>query len=355
MNKKIFKTRLINILVIFVSIVLIAVPVYGQENLETVYSNFKTAAKAPCGQRDEAIRLGKLIIERFGNDELNKEVIDFVKKKVAEFEKDDKVCKRGPSGDGVHKNWKEFFASAKDIIAAEGDSPIALDVMLDLVSAGFDRVIVDKDNTFISDTFFYAKLAAQKIEAGQKSKKWGAFFPFDTKENALGWLNYIVGWLSYYKLNQKQEALPFFYKATQNKNNNQKIVTAYRIIAEYYMENSKTLEVKFEQDSKNIRNDDSKASLELIKGYKDRAIDAYSRAYKLLVENKEKKALIDNYYRILTTLYRSRFNLDPKDKVESLDEYIEKLVNRPMPDLTAPIKPILEDPIGARIKRNKLQ
>ncbi len=62
------------------------------DSLETLFGEFRQLAKLPCGERDEPISFGKFIIEKFGDDELNKEVIDYIKKRVAFLEKDEKTC-----------------------------------------------------------------------------------------------------------------------------------------------------------------------------------------------------------------------------------------------------------------------
>src|ERR1043165_9486859 len=89
-------------------------------DLGELFTKFKNEAKAPCGERGPALVTGKTIVDNFGNDELNKEVIDFVKKKMADIEKNDPGCKRtnryNKEGNATPKNWPEFFAAGKDII-----------------------------------------------------------------------------------------------------------------------------------------------------------------------------------------------------------------------------------------------
>lgn len=62
------------------------------DSLETFFEEFKQKRKLSCGERDEAISLGKFIIEKFADDEINKPVLDFIKKQVAFLEKDEKSC-----------------------------------------------------------------------------------------------------------------------------------------------------------------------------------------------------------------------------------------------------------------------
>jgi hypothetical protein len=89
MNSKSFYPRFINILMLFVVCFLFNLPIraqqinYSAKTTIDLYANFETAKKFPCGQRDEAIAIGKVIIERFDDGELknetNKRVIDWAK------------------------------------------------------------------------------------------------------------------------------------------------------------------------------------------------------------------------------------------------------------------------------------
>jgi len=62
------------------------------DSLEILFEEFKQAAKATCGNRDETISFGKFIIEKFGDDELNKDIIELVRKKISFIEEDEKSC-----------------------------------------------------------------------------------------------------------------------------------------------------------------------------------------------------------------------------------------------------------------------
>jgi hypothetical protein len=75
------------------------------DSLETLFNRFKQNAKPPCGERSETISFGKFIIEKFSDDELNKDVINFIKKRVTFLENDEKSCV--PQGD--------FYESSKKL------------------------------------------------------------------------------------------------------------------------------------------------------------------------------------------------------------------------------------------------
>ena len=350
MTKKSFKSGLINLLTLFVLCLLLNAPIQAQQNtnpekvLSDLYKAYTTAKRQPCGKRDEAIRIGKEIVEKFNNDADNQEVIEFVKNDIPKIEEPDRICRRNNRYDRDYKekNWNDFFLVSKEIIAEEGDTPLALDVILTLVSVGYDRASVDKIDTYNKDTLDYAKLAIQRIEAGQKSKtaKWGVFVPFNNKENALCWMNYIIGWQMYYKLNQKKEALVYLYKSTQFGNEKKNDITIYVNIGAYYFEESVRLDGEYKTKratNNNADNDETKKLLALSRGMADRAIDAFGRAYKLAVYpySKQKKEFIDGLLKTINDLYTFRFKPE-------IDKYVNDLIAKPMPDPTTPVEPVSE-------------
>src|SRR5215203_658720 len=107
---------------------------FAQEkpDLATLFAKFKTEAKAACGSRDAALATGKTIVEKFGSDELNKDVIDFVKKRMATIEAEDPDCKRNTRYNTSYKakNWADYFAVSKEIIAAKANTGVDVDVLL---------------------------------------------------------------------------------------------------------------------------------------------------------------------------------------------------------------------------------
>lgn len=319
-----------------------------QPDLATLFDQFKKEgppAKTKCPGRAPALITGKKILELYGTDELNKAVIDFVKKRMAEIQAEDPVCERENAYIAAFqaKNWANVFTTGKVIINAEGDNGKALDIMLDLVSVGFDRAFVDKNDTFNSDTLSFAKTALQRLEAGKPSNstKYGAFVPFNTKENAQSWMNYIIGWQMYNKIpNQKKEALPYLYKATTIGSEKKTDSTIYTSIGTYYFEEAVRLDTEYREKRKannNEETDEIKALLALARGTADRAADAFGRAYKIVPAGPAKTAIAQT----LSDLYKFRFNLADAKQTD-VDKYIADLVAKPMPDPANPVTPVVE-------------
>lgn len=330
-----------------------------QPDLATMFDQFKKEgppAKTKCGGRAPALVTGKKIVDTFepkpGETDpkvlefynLNKPVIDFVKKRMAEIQAEDPVCEREQAYIAAFqaKNWANVFTTGKVIINAEGDNGKGLDIMLDLVSVGFDRAFVDKNDTFNNDTLNFAKTALQRLEAGKPSNsgKYGAFVPFNTKENAQSWMNYIIGWQMYNKMSQKKEALPYLYKATTIGSEKKNDSTIYTSIGTYYFDEAVRLDAEYREKRKannNEETDEIKALLALARGTADRAADAFGRAYKIVPAGPAKTAIAET----LSNLYKFRFNLADAKQAD-VDKYIADLVAKPMPDPATAVTPVVE-------------
>jgi tetratricopeptide (TPR) repeat protein len=333
-------------------------------SLEDIYAIFRTEMKQTCGNRDEAISLGKFMLDKFREDlkdELNVEVLEFIKKRTEAIEKEDGLCRRvssycNPKLPKTVKNRRDFFNSAKEIINTEGDTPAVLDIMLDLVSVGYDLAIVDKDDTFNQETLDYAKTAIQRIEAGQTSstKKWGVFVPFSTKENALSWMNYVIGWTLFNKQNQQREALGYFFKAIQT-GEKKKDIGIYTTLGKYYFDEAVQLDAKYREKriaTGNEENEETKVLLALARGAADRALDAFGRAYLQAIQTDSNKQLKNTIYKTLTDLYKFRFNEATDEGMRNFwEQFIEYLRRNPMPDPSKPFEPVLRETTNEKLKR----
>lgn len=316
----------------------------GEESLENLFEKYKVARREPCGKRDEALRLGKRILQLYANDELNGEVINYVKTDSNRIEKEDEECEQSnPSSLPEPQKRIWFMAVGKKIIASEGDTPLALDVLLTMTATGYNIAVIDKNDSFNDDTITYAKLAIQRIEAGQTSQtgNWGATAPtFKTKENALAWMNLFIADILANRQNKKDEALPFFYKVTKFESDLRKDAQLYRTIGKYYFERLfDGSQSKFETENRN--------------GLAERGLIAYAKAYKWAVESKQLKAVIEDLYAETAHLYRFRFKLGANEPAAGLNKFIAKLAALPLPEFDAPLEPVFEEPVELTIQRRR--
>jgi hypothetical protein len=161
-------------------------------------------------------------------------------------------------------------------------------------------------------------------------------------------MNYTVGFITYYRQGKdnpakKKEALPYFYKATQYNSLNKTNPFVYQTIGAWYLDEA----IKIDTDRKakitaagDKDTDETLAMLANQKGYADRAIDAYARAYKFAKDDpKQKKEYTDNLYSRLKELYTFRY----EGKIEGIDQFVATVQNKPMPDPTTAITPVKEE------------
>jgi hypothetical protein len=328
----------------------------ANNSLEAMFDNFRDVAKCTCGSRDKIAMLAKKIIGRYGADELKKDIIDYVKKKTAEIEKNEPVCKlnRRYNQAYVNKNWPEFYAASREIMAREGDSPLGFDVLLTLLSVGLNVSERNKINIFDTETLNIAKTALEKLKANHASAptkimpngNYGVFEPFGSKENAQTWANYVIGYLMYEKMNQKKEAIPYYYKATQIGTEKKTDVSIYVKIGQYYFDEASRLDSEYRKahsanQAKKIEDSlETKKLLTQARANADRAIDAFGRARKAAVEIKKERTLIVNLTKTLGDLYKFRFDLPPEAAPPDLETYVNDLLSKPMPDPSTEVTPI---------------
>jgi hypothetical protein len=249
-------------------------------------------------------------------------------------------------------NTDEIIASAKDLISL--NRPYNLDLILSIAAAGFDRAAsnppVDKYN---QDAITYAKMALQQMEAGKTSgnaDKYGFFIEYKTqakectdgKLNATGWMNYIIGYITYARMNQKKEALPYLYKSTQTGCFTKTLMSEpYRLIGAWYLDETIKLNNEYAAKTKangDKENDETLAMLAMIKGYAERALDAYARAYKVA---QALPGTTPTYKENLLKRIKEMADVRYGDATKA-DSYIAEVSNKPFVDPTTPVTPVVE-------------
>ncbi|MBA4183326.1 MAG: hypothetical protein H0X49_04855 [Acidobacteria bacterium] len=316
--------------------------------------------KKEIDKRKIAIDAAKQYVEKYGANAADKEQVDYFKTAIPDLEKG-VVEQQKLEGEAISKanqqklfktfddankakNTAVIFSSGKEILAQKPDF---LDVNIVLASAGFDQAIANPPvDTYNNDVINYSKAAIQQIEAGKTSVtgEYGAInYVYKDKDNALGWMNYNIGYIMYYRQNNKKEALPFLYKATQQKSATKNFPDIYRAIGAWYLDEA----IKIDKDRKakivaagDKDTDETLAMLANQKGYADRAIDAYARAYKIAKDDKNsKKEYTDNLYSRLKELYVFRYD----GKTVGIDEFVATVQSKPLPDPSVAITPVKDE------------
>jgi tetratricopeptide (TPR) repeat protein len=249
-------------------------------------------------------------------------------------------------------NWDESYNLGKQILAIDPD---ALNVILVMGSIGLDETLkTPRITKYNDDTLKYAKIAIEKLNAGKTSNDFGfhtftyavrdaekkAIIPA-SKENALGWMNYTIGAVTYFGLNNKKDSLPYLYKATQLNSQTKTLPQVYGILGDYYFDEVVRLgeEIKTKTIEAGMKDtDETKALIALQKGYTERAIDAYARAQNAVpTTDTARKAYRDGIGKRIETLYKVRF-----DNVDGIAAFVKTQLAKPLPDPTVAPTPIIE-------------
>jgi len=333
-----------------------AVLTFAQDDPEAqktaLYEKFLACRSDPDPVKKKACyEYAREYLKKYGAD--NDEYVAFLQKRVKAYDDEEaynQLVQRYESSvkDAKNINADEAFSSGKEILAKQPDQ---LDVVITLACVGLEKFSIDpKVVKYNADTIKYAALAIEKINGGAKTKYFGNYscahtttaFP-DGKSNALGDLNYTIGYIMFYGMNQKKEALPYLYKATQFNSYTQKEPSIYNAIGAYYFAELVRLSQEASEKLKannGVMNDEIKQLIALQRGYTDRALHAYSRAYSLESSAPENKTFKDSLRAKMQELYEFRFD----GKKVGLDEYITSAATRPIADPTTVVAPIQETP-----------
>lgn len=334
------------------------------EGKQALYKQFTDNFDKTIDKKEIAVKAGKDYIAKYAACPDDKPIVDYLNTNIPGMEADIAKAKKGVETKALYdrfntattgKKVADIFSSGKEILAQKPDF---LDVNIVLASAGFDQAFANPPiDTYNNDTINYSKAVIQKIEAGTPSEtgNYGALtysyknkdYP-DGKSNTLGWMNYNIGYILYYRQgkdspDKKKEALPYLYKATQYASFNQKNPFLYQTIGAWYLDEAIKIDTKRKEAIKTAGDKDTDETLAMLadqKGYADRAIDAYARAYKFAKDDpKQKKDYQDGLYAKLKQLYEFRYD----GKITGIDEFVASVQSKPLPDPSTPITPVKEE------------
>ncbi|HEY0659413.1 MAG TPA: hypothetical protein VGD05_13100 [Pyrinomonadaceae bacterium] len=328
------------------------------EAKQATYKKFTDNFDKAIPQRKIAVEAAKEYIEKYGACKDDEAQVTYLKGYIPPTEEVIRKFETEQAMNALYTrfnnslgagNWDEVYTNGKEVLAKEKDPETLLNVTILLGSIGLDESIKNNDK-YNADTVRYAQEAIQKIESGATSKEYGAAFKDkgyvyktpkfpDTKSNALGWLNYTIGYIKYFRDKNKKDALPYLYKATQYNSATKGFSDPYAAIGQYYLDEIVRLDAERKEKAvDNKETDETKAIYALQKGYADRGIDALARAYKLIGNTPAEKAYKDSIYAKLKGTYEFRNN----GKTDGMDAAIASITAKPMPNPTTEVTPVVE-------------
>ncbi len=343
---------------------------FGQDPIEekaALYEKYTANYAGTIEERRIAIKAGKEYIEKYGANEEDKEIVDYLKGAIPALEKgiEDEIkaeaAKKAKAEtqaryarfnkDLTDKNWDDLYVVGGEILAKE---PELLDVILVLGSVGLDEISKTPPVTKYNDaTIKYANMAISKMNSGVKSTDYGALgFSYNSKDNATAWMNYTIGMIMYHSLGKtdpvkKKDALNYLYAATRVESDRKKEPRIYGTIGDWYFAKATELNaerLKLDQaDEANFEAIDKSVALE--KAYADRAIDAYARALQIARANtKVTQAYKDTMLDLIKKLYNFRYQQPELKTDDKINLYIAGIMSKPMPDPAADVTPVVETP-----------
>ncbi len=336
--------------------------------------------QASVDSRKEAVAAGKEFIQKYGNSPDDKAIVDWLTANLKSIEdsiKSDEALvvkkqKKIESDARLNafdtaykaKNWNAVFAAGEKILQAEPDF---YDVAVVMASVGFDEA-EDKKDALNDATIKHAMYAIKKLEANVKPQTdscAGPYYTYKTKEypscapNALGYMNYTIGYIKHYRQKKTDEAIPFFFKATQAESATKMIPDVYRVIGSWYITKSNSITEKRTAattelnkeielptpDAEKIKqlNAEIDSYLSVERGYADRAIDAYSRAYSLVPAADRSKDYGAGLFGTLKKLYSVRYYEKPEMQTDAqINMNVSMVKTKSMPDPDSAVQPVVE-------------
>jgi hypothetical protein len=284
------------------------------------------------------------------------------------------------------KNWDEVYVAGKEALAKNPEKYRIAEIVL--AAVGGEEAM--KNNfKYQDDALKYAKQSIADLEAGKPfllpntdktsiglAEKGAYNFLYPTKEDAIGWMNLYIGYITQVSQKNKAAAVPYLYKASQAASESAKNPLPFELIGAYYFDEVNRLveEVKkLEADSTRLIDEGKKleadrkapsltpeavaeltkqidekvkaieekataikAKVALVNGTAERAMDAYSRAYTFATapayKAKMKKSIED--------AYKLR-----KGTTDGMDAWIASAVTKPFPNPLTPVTPVSDAPV----------
>jgi len=323
-------------------------------NYQAVLDNYKSADTL-----QKAVDAGKQFLEKYGSCDVAKQNADWIKGKMPGWEA---TLKNAPKVAALKKfdasiqakNWDDAYAAANDYLTKFPDDEYRIHVIVPLAWIGYKEAL-NKNYKYDANSLKYSKMAIDLLKAGNlKAKPNDSYGSYDFtcvgKEECISLLTFGEGYMTYFGENNKQAALPYYYEVTKLPGSFSKYPAVYGTIGDFYYDSVKKIseEVKAkiadqkdtDPDDVKVKKDaDIKATIAMLNGYAERAMDAYSRAYTLAKADPKNRTYSDSLYKAIQTLYTVRFQ-----KQDGIDSWIASTVAKPFPDPTSPVTPIEPEP-----------
>lgn len=361
-----------------------------------LFSTSNTAAQNPCDdaegiavldakirisyQKPETLNVavegGKEYLRKYGECADLKAFSAWLTEQLPKWEQAPRIAKIKKFDDAVKaRNYDEMYAVGKELVEHFPDN---VHFVLPMAMVGLPETY-KKNHKYNDESIKYAKMALAKLKSGTaepKKDKDGkprtdsngnplfGIYQFERNvDEAVSELTYGLGYILYHAKKDRRAGLLYLYEASQLPGTYKTEPLLFATIGQYFSEESKpinneiiALAEKFKvaaTDEEKVKIDaEIKAKEALYNGYAERALDAFSHAYKFSNEKiASEKTLKAQVYSEMQALFERRF-----EKKEGVDKWIVAASAKVLPDPTTqvapvfdpePVKPILTDPAPA--------
>ncbi len=314
-------------------------------------------------EKGKMIDNAKAFLDKYQACAQTKDLLDYLKQYVPGMETALKAARLQAEKDAVvkpftgaldAKKWDEAMAAGKKVLEKYPEDYRSVEIALAALAG--EEATMKSNFKYAEDGIRYGKLSIADIEAGKsfvvdKKTLYGLIKPgvynfgFATKEDALGWLNYYIGYIMAVGQKNKAGALPYLYKASQAVGSEtSKRSFPYDVIGGFYFEqlekafaeNKALIDSQSDTDTEEVRKqkiDAIQANVAMTKGIAERAIDAFARAHNMEKDPAVKKLLKANVEKAFTV----RFG-----KTDGVDAWMASAIAKPFVNPTTPVTPIIE-------------
>lgn len=305
--------------------------------------------------RKSYVAEGKAFLERYGACESAKDMVDYLKPQlpkledtIKKMEADQKKAALLTPFDAAlkAKNFDQVFSLGKQILAEYPDEFRTVEIVL--ASIGGDEAFFKANNKYADDALQFARQSIADLESGKsfvvgKETSYNVLgFGFKTKEDALGWLNLYIGYITNAVKKDKAGSLPYLFKATQSASESKTKPAPYALIGYYYLAEGDKLTDEIQALIADQKKEDTeevakqkveaiKAKVALSNGVNERAIAAFAKAIPLITDAAYKADI----KKALDFSYNRRFG-----KMEGLDAFVANAQKQAFVDPRTPVTPI---------------
>lgn len=324
--------KIIRVLAIYASLAIVAVPAFA--TIIGLQAQAQTPAQGQC--TDETKAAWYADFTKFRTTEPAKaydaakkylgacpteegQIPTYLKKWVAAYDKEARKLKLTDLFVNQRK-YAEAMQLAKEILADEPDNITA---QIALGYGGYVLAVTTKNDSGNAEAITYAKKVIQVIESGKAPENWS---PFKSKDDALGYLYYSVGYLE--RVSNPTEALTYFIKSAQYESDIKKNPQTYAFIAAAYEKEYEKQSAEYEAKYKGQNESpESKLAIANINQLVDRIIDALARAVAVAGTDAASQQSKAQWLARLTELYKFRHNQSDA----GLTDLIASVMSKPLP------------------------